>query len=324
MPDNTLSTLTQIRTKIRRLTRAPSTAQMSDATINDYINTFVLYDFPEHLRTFSLRTSITFFLTPYIDTYTGNEIVENFNNIYINVYETAYVGGYKQLFSQDKHSFFSLYPKIESVKSIGTDGDGVTVNFTGTLSGIPMLRNNVSFFSIGANSTRLAIYDVPNDPNDGSGVFDGDIGAAGSINYRTGVYNITFSAAPETNETIYSSTVPYAASRPKAILYFNNTLVFRPAPDKAYSVELEVQSRPTEMLTDASMPGLSQWWQYIAYGAAKKVFEDRMDIESIQMIMPEFKKQETLVNRRTIDQQSKERSATIYTEMSTELTDFFK
>jgi hypothetical protein len=77
------------------------------------------------------------------------------------------------------------------------------------------------------------------------------------------------------------------------------------------------------MLTNATMPELSQWWQYIAYGAAKKIFEDRMDMESVQLIMPEFKKQEALVNRRTIDQLSKERASTIYTEMSVSLADFF-
>jgi hypothetical protein len=323
MPDNTLSTLEQIRTKIRRITRSPSTAQLANATINDYINTFVLYDFPEHLRTFTLRTTLTFYTEPFIDTYSGDDIVTNFDNLYTNVYGTAYVAGYKQLFSQNRDAFFALYPKTESIRSIGTDGDGATVNFTGTLSGIPMLRNHVSFTSIDANNVGLEVHDVPNDPNDGAGTFAGDTGAAGSINYTTGVYDITFDTAPGNGETINSQTVPYSASRPKAILYHNNELTFRPVPDQPYRVELEVQARPTEMLTDATMPELSQWWQYIAYGAAKKIFEDRMDIESVQLIMPEFKKQETLVNRRTIDQQSKERSATIYTEMSAGLADFF-
>ena len=38
-------------------------------------------------------------------------------------------------------------------------------------------------------------------------------------------------------------------------------------------------------------------------------------MDSFQAIMPEFKKQEALVNRRLIDQQSKERVATVYTNM---------
>lgn len=324
MPDNTLSTLEQIRTKIRRLTRAPSTAQIADATINDYINTFVLYDFPEHLRTFSLRTTLVFYTHPFIDTYSNDDIEENFKNKYTNIFENASVAGYKQLFSQNRESFFGLYPKTESIKSIGVRGNAVLVNFTGTLTGIPVLRNHVSFTSIDADNVGLVVYDVPNTPNDGRGVFAGDIGVAGSINYTTGVYDITFNAAPGNGETINSQTVPYAAGKPKAILYHNNELTFRPVPDQPYRVELEVGIRPTELIGDGSMPELSQWWQYIAYGASKKIFEDRMDMEGVQTIMPEFKKQEALVNRRTIVQQSKERAATIYTEMSTELTDFFK
>ena len=319
MPDNTLSTLAQIRIKIRRLTKTPSEAQMSSDTINNYINTFILYDFPEQLRTFSLRTTLNFYTDPYIDTYSGDNIVTNFNNLYTNVYENVYVAGYKQLFFQDREQFFSLNPKTEGIKTIGTSGDGATVNFTGTLSNIPILRNHVSFTSIGANNIGLEVHDVPNTPNDGAGTFAGDTGAAGSINYTTGVYDITFSSAPASGETIYSHTVSYSAGRPTSILYYNNELTFRPVPDQPYRVELEVASRPTELLDAATMPEISQWWQYIAYGAAKKIFEDRMDMESVQMIMPEFKKQEALVNRRTIGQQTKERSATIYT---IGLTDF--
>ena len=49
-------------------------------------------------------------------------------------------------------------------------------------------------------------------------------------------------------------------------------------------------------------------------GASKKIFEDRMDIDSVQMIMPEFKKQEMLIQRRTIVQYTSQRASTIYTQ----------
>ena len=60
---------------------------------------------------------------------------------------------------------------------------------------------------------------------------------------------------------------------------------------------------------------LKQWWQYLAYGAAKKVFEDSQDPEGKHAIMEEFKEQERLVLRRTIVQRTAQRTATIYTEM---------
>ena len=323
MPDNTLSTLAKIKIKVRRLTKSPSTAQITDDSIEDYINTFVLYDFPEHLRLFSLRTTLVFYTQPYIDTYEGDDIATNFNNLYTNVYGNAYVAGCKQSFFQNREQFFTLYPQNESIRSIGT-GNNVLTNFTGTLTDKPALREHLSFTSITTNQVGLEVHDVPNDPNDGEGTFAGDTGAAGSINYTTGVYDITFSSAPGDGETVYSNVVQYAAARPNSILYYNNILTLRPVPDKSYRVELEVGARPSELLDNASMPELSQWWQYIAYGASKKIFEDRMDMESLQSIMPEFKKQEVLINRRTIDQQTKERASTIYTDALLSLNDFYK
>lgn len=90
----------------------------------------------------------------------------------------------------------------------------------------------------------------------------------------------------------------------------------RPIPDQVYKIEIEVQERPTELLSASRSPELEQWWQYIAYGAAKKIFEDRTDTDSIQVIMPEFKQQERLVLRRTINQQTQNRVQTIYTEQT--------
>ncbi len=69
-------------------------------------------------------------------------------------------------------------------------------------------------------------------------------------------------------------------------------------------------------MSTGQSPVLKEWWQYIAYGAAKKIFEDRMEMESVQMIMPEFKTQERLCLRRTLVQYANERTATIYTESS--------
>ena len=303
MPDNTLSTLEQIRVKVRRLTRSPSPAQLTDNEIDSYVNTFVLYDFPEHLRSFSLRTTMSFYIQPYIDSYTGNAIADNFNDKYTNVYSSSYVAGYAQQFFTDISEFYAINPKTENIVSIGV-GDGITTNFTGTLSNVPVLRNHLSFTSIDDDDLGLEVHDVPNDPNDGEGTFDGDTGAAGSINYTSGVYDITFDVAPADGEYVYANSVPYSTGIPTMLLYYNNTLTFRPVPDKPYRVELEVAMRPSELLTAASEPEMSQWWQYIAYGAAKKVFEDRMDMDSVQMITQEFKKQEILVQRRKIGRAS--------------------
>lgn len=303
------STLSAIRTKIRRLTRSPSESQITTDEIDEYINTFVLYDFPEHLRLFSLRKTLTFYTQPGVETYETNAIaldpLEDFKDAYITTHEPVYISGNQALFCQSREKFYAMYPFVNKEETIDT-GDGGTVLFSGTLSSIPILRNKVLFSSVDLNGDPLTVYD------DGDGTFDGD--AAGTIDYLTGVYSITFITAPGNGESIYAQTVPYTASRPTAMLYFDNKFIMRPVPDKAYSVDLEVYKRPTEMLTAGQSPDLEQFWQYIAYGSAKKIFEDRTDMDSVALIMPEFKQQEILVLRRTIVQQTKERVATIYTE----------
>ena len=69
------NTLQDIQIKVRRLTRSPSSAQLSDDDLNNYINTFVVYDFPEHLRMFNLRTTFTFICNAFQDEYNTDTVL---------------------------------------------------------------------------------------------------------------------------------------------------------------------------------------------------------------------------------------------------------
>lgn len=301
------TTLDDIRTKVRRLTRTPSEAQLSTADLDDYINTFVLYDFPEQLRLFNLRQTVTFFCEPNVDTYEAGDGVlpAEFNNSNITIHPPVYIAGYEAWYSQDRTQFFAAYPMLNTIFQEAS-GDGVTTAFAGTLSSTPVLANQVLFSSIDTNNDGLVLSD------DGSGVLAGD--GTGTINYVTGAYTLNFSAAPASGQAVNSQTVPYVAQRPLAMLFFQDQITLRPVPDQPYRINFEVYKQPTELLDDAQSPELKEWWQYIAYGAAKKVFEDRQDIDSVAAIMPEFKQQERLVLRRTLVQQSNQRSSTIYSE----------
>jgi hypothetical protein len=326
------STLLAIQTKARRLTRSPSQAQLSDNDLNEYINTFIAYDLPEHLRLFNLRETFTFFTQPNIDTYSTtttnpNDPFFNFKNQYISVHEPAYIAGYPALFSQSREYFYGIYPILNSIASIGTSGDGITTRFTGTvnnangplpnISNTPILQNQVLFSSIDVNNNALAMEDYPLSSGFGNLVpynaappigFDPN----NNINYITGQFVVTFPAPPFSGAPINSETVPYVPGIPQALCYFDDTFILRPVPDQSYRVNVEVYVRPTQLIVQNQSPDLEQWWQYIAYGAAKKIFEDRMDIDSVQLIMPEFKTQEMLVLRQTIVQYTKDRVGTIY------------
>ncbi len=320
------STLTAIRTKIRRLTRSPSIDQLSAADIDEYVNTFISYDMPEHLRLFTLKTNLTFYTTPFVDKYDTTTLdvdspLFNFKNVFTSINPPAYIAGFDVFYSQSQDEFFGIYPFITSLTRIAT-GDGVITFFSGTLARAPFLQNKVLFTSVDANGEAIVLKDVPRI----SAVFEtsiiGDLVtpnssvSRGSINYSTGLFDLTFPTAPAAAEDIDAQIVPVVVARPQSILYYDNVFTLRPVPDKAYEVNLEAYKRPTELLAAGDIPDLEQWWQYIAYGATKKIFEDRMDHQGVEMIMPEFKTQERLVLRRSIVQQTPERTSTIYSEQT--------
>jgi hypothetical protein len=340
------SSLQAIQTKVRRLTRSPSVNQLSDGDLNQYINTAVLYDFPEHLRLFNLRTTFTFYTQPYVDAYPTNlnpistsEVIyplQNFDNLYLTIHPPIYIAGYQALYLESRDQLFGIYPKLNQISSIGTTGNGVTTSFSGvintqqqgtTIGGVQtttvLLQNQVLFSSIDSNFNGLALVDYPLYPAQQSPSI-GALGLPGQpetlpspygqINYVTGAYTINFPVAPGAGQAINYQVVPVQPALPQTMCYYDSHIILRPVPDQVYRVQMEVYQRPTELLAQNQSPQLEEWWQYIAYLSAKKVFEDRMDMDSVQMIMPELKKQEMLVQRRTIVEYTSQRAATIYTE----------
>ena len=330
------STLQAIRTKIRRITRSPSLSQISDSQLDEYINTFILYDFPEHLRLFSLRTLLTFYTQPGVDVYDTNTTVTtdplyNFRNKYVAVHPPVYMAGIQSFYTQWRDVFYGYYPQTNTIADTLLRGNNSAGPFvsnviapTGPPAGLPfILQSNVNFNCLDNNGTSMIMVDIPISNTIGNLTqanvplvppFDTIQDPNNFINYVTGEYTITFPANTQTMATIWFEGILYQPGKPLCMLYYDDKFTIRPVPDKTYTIQIEVDVRPTELINSTDVPYLEQWWQYIAYGAAKKIFEDRMDLDSVQLIMPEFKTQERLVLRTTLTQQANERTVTIYTQ----------
>jgi hypothetical protein len=359
-----VTSLAAIREKIRRITRSLSEAQLSTLQLDQYINTYVLYDFPETLRLFNLKSTFTFYTLPFIDRYSTNispaSPLYNFTNKYLVTDSPVYIAGYNALFSQSREEFYGIYPIVNSIANIGQTGNGTIQSFTGFINtsqaNIPqnstqfmtLLQNNVLFSSIDANVNGLAMADSPiidtttgnpshfgllynalttneqpfNSLNNPNGypvlslptptLLTNGFPTNNYINYITGQFVVTFSTAPAAGVTINSQTVPVNPAIPQALLFYDGNFVVRPVPDQSYRVDMEVWVQPTELLSLNQSPDLAEWWQLIAWNSAKKIFEDRMDYDSINLIMPSLKEQEELVLRRTIVQNTTQRVMTIY------------
>lgn len=352
-------TLTRIQKKIRLLTRSASEDQLSTPDLNDYINTAVVYDFPEILRTFNLRTTFTFYTNPGQDVYntdiasfagaTTNPLY-NFQNNYISVHQPFYIGGYQSFFSQSQEQFYAIYPKVTNIASNGLSGNGSSGPFTGVINSqqaivpsgvtqnISLLQGQVLFNAIGSPGTGeeigMALVDVPvvdavsgfkttignlYDPN--SAAYQTAlqtpptvVNPNNNINYLTGAFTINFTNNTVAGTPINSMSVPQIQTIPQAVLYYSNEFTIRPVPDQVYAINFEVYQRPTALLANNQVPELEEYWQYIAYLAGLKIFQDRGDVESAAAIMPELKRQESFCQRRSLVQWANERTSTIYTE----------
>lgn len=322
--DSSYSALQNIIQKVRTITFRPSVNQISDQQIQHYINVFTLYGFPEDIKLFNLKKTLTFYTNPYVDIYATENLLPddplyNFYNTYTFTGDPVYVNGLQATFLQDRTQFFNLYPFIYSTDTIGT-GDGINVNFSGFLPNHPCLENNVIITSTDSYGVGIVVQDIPDiNPITGYYLPHGTLVepnfksvALGTIDYVTGAYTVTLPTPPGPNENITAKTSYYNPSIPRTVLFFDKQFTIRPVPDSVYAINVEVYKRPDALLDTAQMPELAQHWMYIAYGAALEIFMDNRDMDSYNEKLGRFKELEQEVRTKAAMQLSQQKVTTIY------------
>lgn len=351
MPNGLPNTLNDIITKVRRVTGRPSTAQISDQEIINYINTFYVYDMPEHLKLISLRYNYEF-------TTSANVPVYDFpTDTYLTEMPPVFIAGYQSYMTQSRENFFRINPQLNFLQQQvytgdGTDGSGGT--YTGQfLTQTPILQGfktnppgafsdstitdieakfinwNVLVSAVGTPDPISGIAPSITLIDDGQGnLFDPADNSTdpsvrrGTVNYITGAISITLFSSPiPVGNPINVQYTPYIAARPTTCVFFQDQILLYPIPDQAYTVSFEAYRYPISFFVDNAgnfnatlTPQLNEWWQLLAYGAADKIFADNADFENIQKFRPLLEEQMNLVLRRTLVQQASERVTTIYTE----------
>lgn len=296
-----MTTLARIRTTVRNITGRKSTDQLSNADLDNFINDFYLYDFPERLKTLQLEQFITFTTEPNVDLYTSATYGTNV----IFFKPPAYIAGYQIGYMQDPQQFYNLWPDIRFSEQIDT-GDGGAA-YTGTLSNTPALRNTVLISANDTFGNALSARD------DGSGTLTGDV-TAGTVNYETGAVSVTFTGNVPVGNAVNAQYWPYVASRPRNVLFFDQQFRFRPVPDQAYEFRIVGQVQPTQLTNAGDSPEFQEWWELIAYGAALKIFIEQSDHEEYARLYPIFREQNNLAMRRALKQMQNQRAQTPYSE----------
>lgn len=331
--------------KFRKLTGAGNALQITDDVIKDYINSFYSYDFPAQFRSLKLKDKYTFNTIQGIDTYAFN------SEQYTTVEMPCYCMRREIKLFQDPWNFygvnFNWQQQQNFVFSTGSAGP-----YSGQLSAIPLIRsvnNNPSTTATPntpPNTTNPTSYPAQgysgyqsgrvqnvlitvntatstlNVTDDGNGNLIGDCLAGGTINYLSGaIAGLTFTSAPPAGNAIQCQYNPVQPSIPLSILFFQNQFTLRPVPDQGYTIELTAYRQPSQALlalgANTGTPELSEWWECIVFGAAKKFYEDRLDPDGVALMDKSLRERYDVAYTRTYAQLGKQRIGTIYADQLT-------
>ncbi len=135
-----------------------------------------------------------------------------------------------------------------------------------------------------------------------------------TINYLTGEINVTFPTAIPLGVNINVQCYYFQTGLPRAILYYNNTLLLRSPPAMQYLVELDAYLSPAAFLNTEAAIQFGYMAEYLARGAARKILSDTGDIEQFGFYEGLFREQELLVWKRSQRQWTATRTETIYSQ----------
>lgn len=343
--------LSTIRTKVRRITARPSATQISDAEIDQYVNTFYLWDMSEHVKLESLRYTYQFTAQANVPVY------DLPTDTYLTAMPPVFIGGYQTYMTQSRQNFFRNNAEIQFVQQSVYTGNGTVGPYTGQiLTNLPIIQgfkpNPPGAYSSSLTTDIAAQFLNWNVVVSGQGTPDPTSGIAptftliddgqgnlfaptdtstlpvnrrGTINYITGAIDINavgFTGAIVTGNAINVQYTPYVASRPQSVMFFQDQIYLYPIPDQAYTVSFEAYKYPTALANATDNPQLFEWWQALSVGASLKIFEDNADFENIVKYRPILDEYLRLILRRTIVQQTSERTSTIYDEQNNGLGQF--
>lgn len=278
----TVWNLNRLRYTIRKITGKFDQSQLPDSCngqptisnppgIDDYINDFYLYDFPEHLRLLKLRDFYTFTTIPNCGTYA---VPQNVNELE----QPIYIDNYQFSFYTNPDQFYQVWPELNFIDRNLFTPNGANSSFTFTLTATPIqqgtvvigLTPNIDLSVIPTETFTdrdqpipldLPILQTFNNPgilvsNQYTGAYPpatpGVTPGTGTIDYLTGACTIVYTTAPQNGATSSCHYHPYVAARPRDIMYFQQQLFIRPIPNDTYSVKLIGYMLPTVAITAAT------------------------------------------------------------------------
>jgi hypothetical protein len=274
--------LNRLRYTIRKLTGKYDATQLPDTStgevsisnpsgIDDYINDYYLYDFPQVCRTLKLRDFFYFNTVPNCGTYSLGQNIEQ-------IYDPVYVDNYQQAWYQFPDQFYNIWPELDFIDRNLWSGNGAQTIFSGTLTQFPVQQGTVVIGmtpNIDGSTVPTETFEDQDQPipldiptqqifvnpgilvsNQYTGTYPplnpGVTPGTGTIDYLTGAVTVSYVNAPPAGTTCSCHYHPYVASRPRDLLFWQQQLFIRPIPNDTYSVKLMAYMMPTTVMSSAT------------------------------------------------------------------------
>lgn len=290
--------LERIRIKVRRYVGRLSEERIEDEQLNYYIFEVMRYDLAEDLSFTKIKTTWDLITTPNIGVYdltkiqipdpSGDDMVRVIN-LYEDFMPKAELNGSCLSWKRDQCDFHISSRQCEkkTIKGTGTQGP-----YTFDLNA-PILQGSTYLYLNSRYNDPIIYVDKPLNRNLGTFSNTKAIETIDSyIYYVEGKAQITFKDAVSEDSTISVLCKSYRAGKPSSIFFDGRVFYLNPIPDDIYVITIACYKNPIRLLLDNDSPEVDKWSDYIALGAAKRIFRESDNHDAKQRFAQDLREEQ--------------------------------
>ena len=349
--------LQDILEKAREVGAAGNNSQVTDVKLIKMLNSFYLNDLPDDMRILKLKDVYTFNTIRGIDTYPFDfdqwstigapvtcakgsiilyqdsqafyaynfNVQKNFQFAQCNKTAGPYVGQVPGL--PNDTVILRSYNNNPMANTLETASGVFPSNYPPNFNSPTPLQPNISRVQnilITANTSNGTC----NVTDDGNGNLIGACIAGGTINYVTGaISDLTFTSVIPGGNNINIQYTSVTLGMPYTILFNQQQFVLRPVPDMGYTIEVTAYRLPSLALlgtTNITTPNLygrpeqMDWWELLSFGIAKKLYQNRLDMDGVAMMQAFIDEKIQQARTRTYGQLGTRQCKTIFRQVEQE------
>jgi hypothetical protein len=307
--------LEAIRIKTRRITQRLGEHHLSTRHLDQVINS-ALCDLHRDIRLLEMETYFNLHTLPKVGYYDLRCIPvcqKNFKSTAMDAYDAfgspvtiddrcelqwiQYIDEYKHICKSSS--------VIEKTISVDQSSGIFTVDLQKTINPF-----SLCIYYRSMSGEDVLIYDIPDCKNRGNlcmQTFEaGDL--EGTIHYPTGKIQFKPKYAIDIHQKVLVRGESASFGMPSSIFKYGTSFFFYPIPDKVYHIQMKAMCRPILLLSTGEFDHIiEEYWQYLAFSAAKKLFEEQHDINGLNNILPAWNEQHIYIKRRKSNQRNMQR-----------------